>query len=98
MAKKINHVFRATAKKNLEQGGSWLIEVQDFTAGATPDSLTETFSSVSAWANASAAKRSIKADLLKLTGRKSCKFEVLAMDEKERPVHITAELHYRVDA
>jgi hypothetical protein len=96
MPKKISKTFHAEIVKNTQKGGAWLALVQDFEA--TPTGVTEDKSVMTAWSNASAAKRGVKASLLEATGRKSMKFEILANDEAGKPIHFSGSLNYRVDA
>jgi hypothetical protein len=90
MVKKVTRTFTATLEKNLEKGGSWLCRV------AIRDENGETNSKVSAWSNASAGKRWVKAELVEITGRKSLKFSVVQADANEKPTLIAGSIDYKV--
>jgi len=90
MAKKVTRTFTATLEKNLEKGGSWLCRV------AIRDENGETNSKVSAWSNASAGKRWVKAELVEITGRKSLKFSIVNADANEKPTLIAGSIDYKV--
>ena len=92
MAKKIGYVVEASARKNLEKGGAWLAVVQVNNEEAVVQAMFTT-----AWRNASAAKRYVKAMVQELTPRKSVKMVAgEAKDEKGRPTSFTGELTYKV--
>jgi hypothetical protein len=90
MAKKVTRTFSATLEKNTEKGGSWLCRV------AIRDENGETNSKVSAWSNASAGKRWVKAELVEVTGRKSLKFSIVNADANEKPTLIAGSVDYKV--
>ena len=90
MAKKVTRTFSAKLQKNTEKGGSWLCEV------AVRDETGETKTTVSAWSNASAGKRWVKAHLLEVTGRKSIRMTPTAFDEKEKPTLILGSMDFKV--
>jgi hypothetical protein len=90
MVKKVTRTFTATLEKNLEKGGSWLCRV------AIRDENGETNSKVSAWSNASAGKRWVKAELVEITKRKSLKFSVVQADANEKPTLIAGSIDYKV--
>jgi len=90
MVKKVTRTFTATLEKNLEKGGSWLCRV------AVRDENGETNSKVSAWSNASAGKRWVKAELVEITKRKSLKFSVVQADANEKPTLIAGSIDYKV--
>lgn len=91
MAKKVNAVFEAKLVKNTEKGGSWLATVKTYDEGVEAH-----HHEVTAWANASAAKRWVKARVQALTPKKSCKMIAGAtLDEKNKPTEWTGEVKYK---
>lgn len=89
MAKKVTKTLKATLTKNttVEKGGAWMLIVEDGMGVMH-----------SAWANASAAKRYLKAYVQQNTPRKSIKMEIKATDMKDKPTHIAGELSWKEDA
>ena len=102
MAKKVTKQFLATLTLNTEQGGAWLANVSLVTPmqgvnnlNSVPDSEAVSFES--AWKNASAGKRWIKAKVLELTPRKSVKMEALKVDKTtEKPTQFGGVLEFKV--
>lgn len=96
MVKKVNQTFHAQLTKNtiVEKGGAWLLEVRISNEGVA---LLE-YSSITAWANASAAKRYIKQLVLEKTPRKSVKMAIAKTDTNDKPLQLIGELVYKVDA
>ena len=90
MAKKVTRTFSASLRKNTEKGGAWLCEY------SIRDESGETTSAVSAWSNASAGKRWVKANLFDITGRKSIKLSVVNLDDKEKPTLLMGSTDYKV--
>jgi hypothetical protein len=90
MAKKVTRTFTATLEKNTEKGGSWLCRV------AVRDENGDTITKMSAWSNASAGKRWVKAELVAVTGRKSLKFSVVQADANEKPTLIAGSVDFKV--
>ena len=90
MVKKVTRTFTATLEKNTEKGGSWLCRV------AVRNENGETETKVSAWSNASAGKRWVKAELVEVTGRKSLKFSIVKLDDNEKPTLIAGSVDYKV--
>lgn len=93
MAKKVDASFKAEICKNTEKGGAWLASYILFKDG------TEVGSNTSAWSNASAAKRWVKARVLEHTPRKSIKMEMTMSDlETKKPTCFKGELVFKVEA
>ena len=90
MVKKVTRTFTATLEKKTEKGGSWLCRV------AVRNENGETETKVSAWSNASAGKRWVKAELVEVTGRKSLKFSIVKLDDNEKPTLIAGSVDYKV--
>ena len=92
MAKKLDAVFKSTIKLNQEKGGAWMASIEKSVDGY--DSSYE----ISAWKNASAAKKWVKSKVLDMTPRKSIKMEVTKKDLNDKPVELKGELTFKVDA
>lgn len=90
MAKKVTRTFSANLEKNTEKGGSWLCKVE------LRDELGEVTTLTSAWSNASAGKRWVKAHLFDITGRKSIKIAPVKFDDNEKPTLLLGSLDYKV--
>lgn len=102
MAKKVAATFVANIELNPEQGGGWLaiVSVQK-EAGTSLNSIqpAEGISEYSSWKNASAAKRWVKAMVLKHTPRKSVKMVPTAFNKAtEKPTKFSGTLEYKTDA
>lgn len=101
MAKKVAKKFNATLTLNTEQGGAWLANVSLLTPLAGANSLnsmpdSEAVSYESAWKNASAGKRWIKAKVLELTPRKSVKMSATKFDKStEKPTEFVGVLEFK---
>lgn len=101
MAKKITKKFTATLILNTEQGGAWLANVSLLTPmidDVNPNSMqpAEAVSFESAWKNASAGKRWIKAKVLELTPRKSVKMEPTKVHkETDKPIAFVGLLEFK---
>ncbi len=93
MAKKLSKTMKVALRKNVNKGGAWLCEV----IVNNDEEVTEV-ANITAWANASAAKRHIKATVLELTPRKSIKLTPGNYDEKEKPTFFSGSMTYKVDA
>jgi len=101
MAKKVTKTFTATLKLNTEQGGAWLANVSLVTPlqgfqnlNSIPDSEAASFET--AWKNASAGKRWIKAKVIEMTPRKSVKMVAgEELDAKGKPVSFYGELNFK---
>lgn len=89
MVKKITVTFSARIWANTEQGGAWIAEYS-----LDEDNIVT--GEYSAWKNASAAKRWIKAKVQGLTPRKSVKLLAGELDAKGKPTSFTGELVYKV--
>jgi hypothetical protein len=102
MARKVNKRFKAELTLNKEKGGAWLaticlcrVAVDEM---GSPNELTE-IASVSAWKNASAGKKYIKAKVQELTPRKSVKLVAgNETNEKGKPISFKGSLDFRVEA
>jgi hypothetical protein len=106
MAKKITKKFTATLELNPEKAGAWIANVSlvtpiniDPEAGRIQNSMMDTeaaLSAVSAWKNASAAKRWIKSQVLVMTPRKSVKLEPTKIDKTtEKPTAFVGVLEFK---
>lgn len=101
MAKKVTKKFTATLTLNTEQGGAWLANVSLLTPLQGSLSLnsiedSEAVSYESAWKNASAGKRWIKAKVLEMTPRKSVKMEATQVDKTtEKPTQFVGALEFK---
>jgi hypothetical protein len=89
MAKKITVTFSARIWANTEQGGAWIAEYSVDEEGIVTGEY-------SAWKNASAAKRWMKAKVQALTPRKSVKLLAgTELDAKGKPTSFTGTLIYK---
>ena len=98
MVRKIERTFKATLAKNPVKGGAWkatYIITETKANGLGGYDEVEVDNNVTAWANASAAKRYIKERVVQLTTRKSIKFEVANEDENGKPVRLVGTLIYK---
>lgn len=100
MAKKIKKTFTATLELNPEKAGAWMASVfvtyQDELDG--PNSMPNTVgvSDQTAWKNASAAKRWIKAKVQEMTPRKSVKMVPTKIDKTtDKPTAFSGVLEYK---
>ena len=90
MAKKTQYTFTADLNLNTAKGGGWLAVVS-----VEGDNQTQTFLT-SAWKNASAGKKYIKAMVQELTPRKSVKMVAgEAKDAKGKPLSFSGTLTYK---
>lgn len=106
MAKKVTAKFSAVIELNNEKGGAWLATV----VAERPDSFSGYdvsknlnsmepaigVSQVTAWKNASAAKRWVKAMVQAMTPRKSVKLSPTKFGEKEKPVAFSGAMEFKV--
>jgi hypothetical protein len=88
---KESKTFKASVKLNPEKGGGWLGLVEIINNLTMVSSNYE----VSAWKNASAAKKWVKTQLQTKTPRKSVKLNITATNEAGKPVSFTGELTYK---
>lgn len=101
VAKKVTKKFTATLTLNTEQGGAWLANVSLLTPLQGSLSLNsmedaEAISQESAWKNASAGKRWIKAKVLEMTPRKSVKMNPTKHDKTtEKPTAFAGVLEFK---
>jgi hypothetical protein len=102
MAKKVNQTLKAVIKKNTEKGGAWLAYYV-----IVDESGESVHENRSAWTNASACKRWIKAEVIANTSRKSVKMLPVdenlntakpTLDAKGKPVQFWGEVAYKVEA
>ena len=89
--KKTNE-FKATLLLNAEKGGAWLA-----TWTLTNDQDDNVVKTVSAWKNASAAKRWLKAEVQANTTRKSVKMEPTKFNELQKPTAFAGSLTFKGD-
>ena len=107
MAKKVTAKFNAKIELNKEKGGAWLATV----VAERPDSFSGYdvsknlnsiepaigVSEVTAWKNASAAKRWVKTMVQAMTPRKSVKMNASKFDKStEKPVAFTGSMEFKV--
>jgi hypothetical protein len=96
MSKKVNVTFYAETIKNQAKGGAWLTTIRITDEGVdTPHEVI-----MSAWSNASAAKRFIKEKVQELTPRKSVKMIATTqnLDAKGKPLAFVGQIGYKRDA
>ena len=101
MAKKVVAKFSAVIELNKEKGGAWLATV----VAQRPDGSDNLnsiepaigISEVTAWKNASAAKRWVKTMVQAMTPRKSVKMNASKFDKStEKPVAFTGSMEFKV--
>ena len=91
MAKKVTFTFTADVTLNPEQGGGWLAVVSVVDENDIAQAMFTT-----AWKNASAGKRYVKAMVQKLTPRKSVKMVAGEnLDAKGKPTSFAGTLSYK---
>ena len=89
MAKKESWTFTAIIVKNTEKGGAWIAKFNNQTEETGNSEVT-------AWANASAAKRWVKSMVVTHTTRKSVKMTPAAeVDAKGKPILFHGQLTYK---
>ena len=107
MARKVTARFNAKIELNDEKGGAWLATVvaerPDSYAGFDVSKSTNSIepaigvSEITAWKNASAAKRWVKSRVQAMTPRKSVKLNVVKLGgEKSKPVAFSGNLEFKV--
>jgi hypothetical protein len=100
MAKKVTAKFSAVIELNKEKGGAWLATVvaqrPDGSDGFNSMEPAIGVSEVTAWKNASAAKRWVKMMVQSLTPRKSVKMNATKFGEKEKPVAFSGSMEFKV--
>lgn len=106
MAKKVVAKFNAKIELNNEKGGAWLATVSaerpasygDFDVKSTSNSMEPAIgvSEITAWKNASAAKRWVKTMVQSMTPRKSVKLNPTKFDAKEKPTAMSGSLEFKV--
>jgi len=98
MAKKVQQRFMGRLMKEPEQGGAWLVGYKIY-FGDPKDKYSFIGERDSAWhafSNPSAGKRWLKRELLRISGKKSVKFnESNIIDGK--PTYIQGDVIYKVD-
>jgi hypothetical protein len=95
MAKKVNANFYGSLVKNTEKAGAWIAEYSIKHEGIdTPIKVEQ-----SAWTNASACKRWLKAQVIANTPKKSIKLIATeAVDEKGKPIYIAGVVAFKEEA
>lgn len=93
MARKIKKRMKVHLRKNNVKGGAWLCEILVNDEADVTESAN-----ITAWSNASAAKRHIKATVVELTPRKSIKLIAGNHDEKGKPTYFMGDMTYGVEA
>lgn len=91
---KDTYTLDAKLTLNPEKAGGWLVDME--LANVTAD--VGIWGDVSAWKNASAAKRWIKAKVVENTPRKSVKLNVTATDENGKPTAFAGSLSFKEPA
>ena len=95
MAKKVNVTFYAETIKNNEKGGAWLTTIRVTDEGMD----TPTHEHITAWSNASAAKRWVKERVQALTPRKSVKLVASTnLDAKGKPLAFVGQVGFKREA
>lgn len=89
---KKNYTFKAAIVLNPEKAGGWLA-----TWSLSNDQDDNYVQDVSAWKNASAAKRHIKTAVQTATPRKSIKMEPIKLNEAGKPVTFAGLLTFKGD-
>lgn len=90
MPKKVERTFKATIAKNTVKGGAWLCTIDLHEAGEC------IAAELTAWSNASAAKRHVKERVRSLTTRKSVPLTASGSDEKGKPTYLHGEITFKV--
>jgi hypothetical protein len=97
MAKKVTKKLEARLYKTKAKAGAWLCTVEVFDVMADGE-LALDHGITSAWTNASAGKREIKARVLEYTPKKSIKMIAgEELDEKGKPVGFEGNLTYKIE-
>jgi hypothetical protein len=92
MAKKVTRIFTAEIKKNNVKGGAWMASFSVHEDGVETVDMIH----AAAWANASAAKRWLKENVVANTPRKSIKMVAgTDLDVKGKPLSFSGSLTYR---
>mgnify|MGYP003340924791 CR=1 FL=1 len=92
MAKKVSSSLLATLIKNPEKGGAWLAQVALKDEGMDNPYKVET----TAWSNASAGKRWVKARTIVLTPKKNCKMISNGqLDAKGKPISFVGQIGFK---
>ena len=96
MPKKVTKQMKVELEKNtlVEKGGAWQLTITIFEEGTS----VSIYHKITAWANASAAKRWVKQQVLEQTNRKSIKLIVTKSDVNNKPVSISGDMTFKVDA
>jgi len=87
--RKVKKSIVVNLHKNLDKGGAWLCSVIIY-----DDNDVQEMMNITAWSNASAAKRHIKAIVQDKTPRKSIKLLPGNFDEKEKPTLFKGDMSY----
>ena len=90
---KVSKTLEAQVQLNPEKGGGWLANVNIY--HYDEGEKTYLVKTVTAWKNASAAKRWVKAKVQELTPRKSVKMTAFLFDAVEKPTAFAGELTYK---
>jgi len=94
MSKKVNALFNGELRKNKEKGGAWVAEYVVTRADFDKPVKAE----YSAWSNASAGKRWLKAMVLANTPKKSIKMVATSdVDEKGKPVLFNGDVVFKIE-
>lgn len=93
MPKKTKQRVIVNLRQNPDKGGAWLCEIR-----IKDEADDTTFVDISAWKNASAAKRHIKSVVSTSTPRKSIKLIGSVVDDKGKPTYFMGDMTYSVAA
>ena len=95
---KASMMFSASIELNPEKAGGWLaiyeLTKQQNNGLGGLETIT-VGKEMSAWKNASAAKRWLKAKVQELTPRKSVKLEAYKQDANQKPTALKGKLEYK---
>jgi len=99
MAKKVVKTFKAELHKNVSKGGGWLGSLSATQIDPASGRELVLFSSTTAWASLSAAKRWVKYFVQTQTTRKNIKYITTEhRDEKEKPISYIGTFNYRQES
>ena len=99
MAKKVQQRFMGRLMKEPTPGGAWLVGYKIYFGSLTvPNSFDgERDSDWHAFSNPTAGKRWLKSELLRISGKKTIKFNESNLVEG-KPTYIQGDVLYKIDA
>ena len=95
MAKKTEKTLEAQLLLNPEKAGGWLANVNVYWTDEETGKKVYGAELCTAWKNASAGKRWIKAKVVELTPRKSVKMEAFIFGDNSKPTGFRGSLSYK---